>query len=61
MEPKHESLTELKCRDCANYVLSGWWDPERVCIVSGFPVDKNGAACISVIPKHIKHDGKKSD
>ena len=56
-----KDLTELKCRDCANYVLSGWWDPVRVCTVSGFPVDKNGPACISIIPKNDKRNGKKGD
>lgn len=51
---------ELKCRDCANFVLSGWWDPEKVCSVSGFPTDKNESACISFKPKDDA-ENKKSD
>ncbi len=56
-----QNLTELKCRDCIHYRLSGWWDPQRVCEIGGFPVDKDGPACISVLPKNSKHNGKTRD
>ena len=46
-----KELTELKCRDCVHYKLTGWWDMSRMCELSGFPVDKDGPACISVLPK----------
>ena len=42
---------ELKCRDCVHYQLTGWWDPQRGCDIVGFPVDKNGPACISFLSK----------
>ena len=42
-----KDLTELKCRDCLHYKLTGWWDPQKTCEISGFPVDKDGPACIS--------------
>lgn len=41
----------MKCRDCEHFRLSGWWDPQRVCDLSGFPVDGCESACISVLPK----------
>ncbi len=50
-QPGNKPLTELKCRDCLHYKLTGWWDPQRVCEIGGFPVDKYGPACISVNPK----------
>lgn len=56
-----ENLTELKCRDCFHCVLSGWWDPDKVCEISGFPVDENGGACISVLPKNEIKNGEKSN
>lgn len=43
----------LKCRDCIHYRLSGWWDPQRVCEIGGFPVDKDGPACISFLAKQM--------
>ena len=46
-----QDLAELKCRDCEHCVLSGWWDPQKVCDLDGWPIDPNGSACISVQPK----------
>lgn len=61
MATETERLTDLKCRNCLHCVSSGWWDPQRVCEISGFPVDKDGPACISVLPQKTKHNGKTSD
>ena len=54
MGKERKEITELKCRDCLHFVLSGWWDPQRVCEISGFPVDKDSSACISVLTKKNK-------
>ena len=56
MGKERKEITELKCRDCLHFVLSGWWDPQRVCEISGFPVDKDSSACISVLTKKTKHN-----
>ena len=61
MATGNKPLTELKCRDCLHNKLTGWWDPIRVCEIGGFPVDKDGPACISVLPKNTKHNGKTRD
>lgn len=43
-------LTKLKCRDCMHCHNAGWWE-ELACDISGFPVDPDGPACISALPK----------
>lgn len=45
---KKEMLKKLKCGDCSKRRLSGWWDPQSVCAISGQPVDKDEPACISI-------------
>lgn len=37
--------------------LRAGMDPLRVCEIGGFPVDKDGPACISVLPKNKKDNG----
>lgn len=44
-------LTNLKCKDCIHYKLTGWWDMSKTCEISGFPVDRDDGACISVSPR----------
>ena len=53
-------LTELKCRDCVHHKLTGWWDMSRTCELSGFPVDKDEPACISVLPKSSARESREN-
>ncbi len=61
MATETERLSDLKCGDCIHRRLSGCWAPQYVCEIDGFTVDKDGPACISVLPKNTKHYGKSSD
>ena len=49
-------LTDLKCRDCLRLHPAGWWE-QPTCEISGLPVDKDGPACISILPKTPENPG----
>ena len=46
-----DQLTESKCRDCGHCVIAGWWDLQRVCEISHYPVNADDGGCISFLPK----------
>ena len=50
-------LTDLKCRDCMRAHPMGWWE-QPTCEISGLPVDEDGPACISILPKDPEKAGK---
>lgn len=59
MATENKPLAEKKCRDCAECVLTGWWDCSKICKVSGFPVDQDSAACISFNDRETECDPMK--
>ena len=57
-----KELTELKCRDCIHCIMCGMganFRIEYLCTQSGYMVNKDDGACISVLPK--KKPGKRRE
>lgn len=52
-------LTKLKCRDCCKRDNMGWG--KHFCGETGLPIGLDQPACISVLPKNTKHNGKTRD
>lgn len=50
-----KEITELKCRDCQHFVMAGWmagwWERYKICELTGYCVEPDESACISVKTK----------
>lgn len=49
-------IRNAKCKECAHFVLSGWFDPPKVCDKWGYVTDPETGACISFKPKDREKD-----